>query len=80
MSGLYFKYLKKYYRLLRYGRLQEEIANQSEFQILEIAYKNNKGKIIAYWAYGDFDPHFPVADDLFFTIKTQAKKRRARNE
>lgn len=58
--------LVRLYRLLRYGRLKARIESAMEFQVCEESYRDRKGRIVAYWAYGYFDPNFPITDARFY--------------
>ena len=57
------KNIKRLYWRIRYGVLKAVVVDKFHEQPTEIAFYDKSGCIVAYWAYGYFDPAFPICPD-----------------
>lgn len=54
------RFVRRTYVALRYGKLTEHVMIIfGDGTPAEIEYRDSKGRIVGFWAYGDFDPDYP---------------------
>lgn len=44
---------------MRFGEITSKVVYRIDYIECEIEYHDRNGKLIGYWAYGDFDPELP---------------------
>lgn len=62
-------FMKKFFKF-RYGVVTACIAGVEAGHISEVAYKDLKGRLLGYWAFGSFDPSYPINENNFKYITT----------
>lgn len=63
-------YIHKLFEYKKFGKIKETVKVYGEGGAWEIEYTGHNGKIIGYWAYGNWDPNLPYP----------GSKRRINNE
>lgn len=53
------KLIRRLKNYLRFGKIRSEIKSYDGGYVSEIAYYDKKGRMIGYWAYGEYEPYMP---------------------
>lgn len=53
---------------LRFGKVTRYVIADVAYVTSEYSFKNKKGEVIGYWAYGTFDPSLPYPTNKNYTI------------
>ena len=60
MRKLYIKArLKDLYLYLRFGRITSKVEERLEGVVSQECFYGRNGKVIGFWAYGNYDPNLP---------------------